>query len=294
MKRNDRLEDIVRKELDVRASDRTYDRLRDITLNTHGPSRTTASAATLSITRRTIMRNSITRLAAAAVVIAVISLGIFEFGGTGTKSGVVWAEVVQKVQTNPGVIYRTGRTSVGDPSDDWPNGYMVHYKSPLHSRTDWYRGGQIRRTVCFDVNAKTVLWLAYDHKVYAREPVKEETAQSVQSEQSTWMHPEDVISRFVSHDHRKLGAKTIDGVPCEGIETTDPAVYGANYHVKSVVGRLWVGVATGYPVRIEFEAAAGADGSLRQTGFADQFQWDVDFRPGDIEISIPPDFRPLD
>ena len=136
-----------------------------------------------------------------------------------------------------------------------------------------------------------MVWLAYDAKVYAREPMKEE---AVQSQQSEWMRPEDIINRFVSCEHEKLGTRTIDGVLCEGIGTTDPAVLGANYPVKTVIGRLWVNVTTGYPVLIEFEVAAGADGSIRQTAFVDQFQWDVVFSPGEREISIPPDFRPLD
>ena len=37
MRDNDRLEDTVRKDLDVRASDRTYDRMRDIVLKRTAP-----------------------------------------------------------------------------------------------------------------------------------------------------------------------------------------------------------------------------------------------------------------
>ena len=44
---------------------------------------------------RIIMKNPITKLAVAAAVIAVVGLAIFEFIGTGNKSGAVWAEVAQ-------------------------------------------------------------------------------------------------------------------------------------------------------------------------------------------------------
>ena len=291
MRNEDKFEDIVRKDLDVRASDGTYDRMRDIVLSAHGPARTTESAAILILKRRTAMKSSIVKLGVAAAIIAVMGLGIVEFIGPGSKSGLVWAEVAQRVEASQGVIYRTRDTGMGDPNSSWPEGHMMHYKSPAHARTDWYRGEQIRRTVNFDLSTKTMVWLAYDAKVYAREPMKEET---VQSQQSQWMRPEDIVGRFVSCTHKKLGTKTIEGVLCEGIETTDPAAFGANYPVKTVVGRLWVAVATGYPVLIEFEVAAGAEGNIHQTVFADQFQWDVPFGPSDREISIPLGFRPLD
>jgi hypothetical protein len=244
--------------------------------------------------RKTIMKSPIVKLAAAAVVIAVVVLGLFEFIDTENKSGVVWAEVARKVEASRGVIFRSRGTGMGDPNDDWPKSYVMHYKSPLHSRTDWYRGEQIRRTVHFDLSTKTVVWLAHDANVYAKEPMKEETVQSIQSDQSGWMHPEDVTTRIVSHEHMNVGTQTIDGVLCDGIETRDPAVFGANYPVKTFVGRLWVSVETGYPVLMEAEVAAGEDGSVRQTVFVDQFEWDVEFSPSDREISIPPGFRPLE
>jgi hypothetical protein len=239
--------------------------------------------------RRIIMKSSITKLAVASVIIVVVGLGIFAFIGTGSKSGLVWAEVAQKVQASRGVIYRTRKIGIGDPNDDWPKGHIMHYKSPLHSRTDWYREGQIRRTVNFDLSTKTVVWLAHDAKVYNKEPMKDETVQSVQSE---WLHPEDITSRILSFEHRKVGTRTIDGVLCEGLETNDPAVCGAP-PTKTFVGRLWVSVETWYPVLIEVEATDGEDGSVRMNGFVDQFQWDVEFSPDDRDISIPPDFRSL-
>lgn len=249
------------------------------------------SALTWPNIRRTIMKSPITKLAAAAVIITAVTLGLFEFIDTGSSTGVVWAEVAQKVEASRGVIYRTRGTGMGDPNDDWPKGHVMHYKSPLHLRTDWYRGEQIRRTVHFDLSTETQVWLAHDANVYAKEPMKKE---AVQSMQSGWMHPVDVTTRFVSHEHMNVGTQTIDGVLCDGIETRDPAVFGANYPVKTFVGRLWVSVETGYPVLMEAEVAAGEDGSVRQTVFVDQFEWDVEFSPSDREISIPPGFRPLE
>jgi hypothetical protein len=238
------------------------------------------------------MKNPITKLATAAAVIVIVGLGILAFIGTSSKSGLVWAEVAQKVEASRGVIYRTSKIGIGAPNDDWPNGPLMHYKSPLHSRTDWYREGQIRRTVNFDLSTKTQVWLAHDAKVYDKRIMKDETVESVQRDQSPWLYPEDIISRLLSFKHRKVGTKTIDGVLCEGLETNDPAVCGAP-PTKTFVGRLWVSVETGYPVLIEVEATDGQDGGIRMNGFIDQFEWDVEFSPDDRNISIPSDFRSL-
>ena len=52
------------------------------------------------------MRSPVIKLAIAAAIIAAVILGLFEFIGRGNTSGVVWAEVAQKVQASQGVIFR--------------------------------------------------------------------------------------------------------------------------------------------------------------------------------------------
>ena len=96
-------------------------------------------ALTQPDTRRIIMKSPVTKLAVVAVIIIAVTLGLFELIGTDSKSGVVWGEVVRKVQASRGVIYRTRKIGIGDPNDDWPKAHVMHHKSPLHSRTDWYQ-----------------------------------------------------------------------------------------------------------------------------------------------------------
>ena len=243
--------------------------------------------------RDVIMKNPIIKLAVAAVIIVVVVLGLFELIDTDSKSGTVWADVIQKVQASRGVIYRTRKIGIGDPNTDWPKGHIMYYKSPLHLRNDWYRDGQIHRIVNFDLSTKNQTWIAYDKKVYSKESMTEEKIQSIQNNQkSGWLRPEDITSKILEFEHREVGTKTIDGVLCEGLETNDPAVCGAP-PTKTFVGRLWVSVETRYPVLIEVETTDGEDGSIQMKGFVDQFQWDVEFGPDDRDIKIPPDFRSL-
>jgi len=278
MKRNDRLEAILRKDLDVRASAGTYDRLRDLTLSAHGPSRTTKSASMLIINRRTIMRNPIVRLGIAAAILAVVGLGIVEFLGTGGTSGVVWAEVAQKVEASPGVIFRTRDTGSRKPEDDWPNGYTIYWRSAAVSRMDKYRGGQIYRTIYLNYDAKTTIGVLHDAQKYNQEAMSDQMARADKG----WSNPQDLVNRALSVEHRALGQKTIDGVRCEGIEATGP---------DGSTGRIWVAVETGYPVLVELERIDA--GNVRHTGTMDQFRWNVDLSAEGIEPEIPAGYEPL-
>ena len=294
MKSAENIEKLIKNlDLDIDINAKTDQWILNELIEEHKKSKQIISALVEPNTRRIIMKNPITKLAVAVVIIVAVILGVFELIETESKSGLVWAEVVQNVQDSRGIIYRTRTTGMGDPNNDWPKAHIMHHKSPLHSRTDWYREGQIQRTVNFDLSTKTMTWLAHDKKVYNKEPMKEETVQSVQnSQKSGWLRPEDITSKILDFEHRKIGTRTIDGVLCEGLETNDPAVCGAP-PTKTFAGRLWVSVETRYPVLIEVEATDGEDGSVQMKGFVDQFQWDVEFGPGDRDISIPPDFRPL-
>ncbi len=278
------IEDVIKKTLNATAAtalhDRVLARLRQA--QRHHDARTPALPE--PVARRIIMRSTASKLAVAATVIVAAFIGIHQFSGT---SGVAWAEVAAKVQASPGVIFRVKETGSDDPNDDWPDGYTLIRRASMHSRTDWYRLGQVRRTIFFNLETKQVIWLAHDARVYYRETLSDERARSIQG--GGFTDPQEVVDRFVSGKHRKLGHKTIDGTLCEGIETIDEAVLGANFPVESFVGRLWVSVETGYPVLAECEFTTG-DGR-HHTTTADQFQWDVDLSAGNIEPEIPSDYR---
>jgi len=227
--------------------------------------------------RRIIMKNSIVKLGIAAAIIAVLGIGIVEFLGTGSTSGVVWAEVAKNVEASRGVIFRVRNTGTRDPNDDWPNGYTVFWRSAAVSRMDKYRGGQIYRTIYLDYIGKTTIGVLHDAKMYNKEAMSDEMARGDRG----WSNPQDMLKLALSLEHRELGQKTIDGVLCEGIEATGP---------DGGTGRLWAAVETGYPVLVELE---GTKGGVRTTGTMDQFRWNVDLSAEGVEPEIPAEYEPL-
>jgi hypothetical protein len=98
MNNRKKFEDTVKDDLDVRASIPTYDRLRDAVLNARGPARTTASAATLTFTRRMRMRISTAKI----VIATLIGAGIVTAAAVGVS--------IQKyrVEKRPGGGYLVG------------------------------------------------------------------------------------------------------------------------------------------------------------------------------------------
>ena len=244
--------------------------------------------------RRTIMKSHITKLAVAAVVIAAVVLGLLEFTGTDSGSGVVWAEVIKNMEASPGVIFRIKETGKGDPNEQWPNGYRVMQRNATLSRLDWYRGDQIHRTVYFDLSGKTKIWVAHDASVYHKETMSDESIEKVRGNEGGWTNPQALSNFCLTHarERKELGQKMIDGVLCEGMEGK-AASDDSNPPSKSFVGRLWVSVETGFPVRLELEVT-GEDGSIRETSTLDQFQWNADLSAEDVEPEIPADYEPLE
>jgi len=282
MKANYRFEDMVRKDLDVRAGDRTYNRMRRIVLDAHGQSKQTPSAARLTMARRLTMGKPMIRFAVAAAIIAVVVLGLVEFLGTGSKSGVVWAEVAKNVEASPSVIFRARGTGSRDPNDDWPHAYRIFWRSAAIDRADWYRNGQIHRTIYTNLDTKTLIGVLHDAKKYNKEALSDEQVQRARADKGRWTDPQGMLNLCLSREHHALGQETINGVLCEGIEATGP---------DGSTGRLWVGVETGYPVLVEIEGID--DGNVRHTGTMDQFRWNVDLSAEGVEPEIPTDYEPL-
>jgi len=230
------------------------------------------------------MKSPITKLAVAAAVITVVALGLFEFIGTGSTSGVVWAEVAQKVQASRGVIFRS--KDVAPDSRDGGTDHKMNYLSSTQSRYDSHKGDQITKTIYNDYNTKTVILIDHGHKSYIKRTVER------MEQNDLWRDPKSLVQRFLSHEHRELGRKTVEGVLCEGIETTDPAFAGADFPVDSLMAQVWVNVDTAYPVLLEFEitGTVGDNEKVHIKAVMDKFQWDAKLDESIFEPNIPADY----
>jgi len=242
---------------------------------------------------RTIMKSRIVKLAAAAVIIAVVVLGLFEFITTESKSGVLWADVVQKVQASRGLIFRCKESTASNEDD-----YSITYTSPRYCRKDFYKDGQITRTCYTDFTGSdiyTLIDVQHIRKFYLTTRYKKSKYQNFLEWHDDWTNPGFLVQKILSVKHTNLGQKTIEGVLCEGIETTDPACLGplpGQVNNLQVEFRLWVSVETGYPVLYESKISGEYEGQRDESGCVmDQFQWDMELDPSIFEPNIPPDYN---
>jgi len=233
--------------------------------------------------RSKIMKSSNTKIAAAALIIVAVLIVISRLGGSATS--VVWAEVEQKVQASRGVIFRS-KDIYPDWRDDAPD-YTMNYFSSTHARLDSYKGDQIIQTIYDDFNTKTVILVDHlpSHKSYVKMTFDE-------MEQVDFVtNPKSIVQRFLSCEHKEVGQKIVEGMLCEGIETTDPTFdkSGPDYPTDSVMARIWVSVKTGYPVELETKIVRD-NGKIQIGGVWDQFQWDVELDESMFVPEIPVDY----
>ena len=232
---------------------------------------------------RTIMKSPITKLAAAAAIVIAVLIVISQFGGSGTS--VVWAEVAQKVQASRGVIFRGIDTTMDSQNSE--SDYIMNYLSSTHSRLDFYKGDQVTKTIYDDFNTNTVILVDHlpNHKSYVKM-----TFENI--EQSSFLiNPKSMVQKFLSCEHREIGQKIVEGMLCEGIETTDPTFddSGHDYSTDSVIARIWVNVKTGYPAQLETKIVRN-NSEIHIGGIMDQFQWNVELDESMFEPEIPEDY----
>jgi hypothetical protein len=243
---------------------------------------------------RIIMKSPIVKLAAAAVIIALIVMGLFEFIGTEDTSGIVWAEVVRKLETSRGLIFRC--TDLSPSSED---DYSITYTSPTNCRKDFYKDGQITRTGYVDLtdsDTGTLTDVFHLLKLCMTTTYRKSENGLFLEWRDDWTNPGFLVEAILSSEHRKLGQKTIEGVLCDGIETTDPTCFGpVPGEVKNLQAefRLWVSAETGYPVMYEAKMSGEHESEVWETteSVMDQFQWDVELDPNIFEPNIPPGYE---
>jgi len=237
-----------------------------------------------------IMKSQSAKIAVAALIIVAVMLGLFEFFGGDGGSGVVWAEVARKVQASGSLVLRIRETGSLSPGK---SDYAIKYFSPLGSRTDVYKDGQVTKSTCFNAGTKTTTFIHHgDKRYFSYQPG--EGIEGVLEKDEDWTNPVYLVQQILSVEHTELGEKTVDGILCEGLETSDPAVVGNVVDMVDsldVYLELWVDVQTQYPVRFESRVVAEAEGEVLDSECVmDQFQWDAEIDPSRFELEIPDDY----
>lgn len=247
--------------------------------------KTKASVQTGQNTWRRIMKNRLTKYAAAAIFIVGIMLGIHFMGGSPDGAKVVWAEVYKNIESINSFVYRSTRNAISGPGKEGyeykTEGHTITYHSfEYGTRIDcYYQDGELYLSSYSLKSPKNFISIFYRQKTYSR--ISADWAGLGQGD------PRLLVKHIMSGEYTQLGSEIIDGMEAEGIELEGQKVSGEA--LDNAVTRLWVDVKTGLPVRIELEGTEhGSETKVKIV--QDEFQWNADLDVTVFEPDIPSDY----
>jgi hypothetical protein len=198
------------------------------------------------LVRRLVM-NRFTKFAAAAVIIIAVLLGLNFIDIPGDGSGVVWAEVAERVAKAESFMYRIKMTMTGVPElpEDQQREMVIRVMiSARHGMKMEKTVGTAEESVTYMLPVQKVMVLIMpESKNYMRFELDEEMFASM-TQQS--QDPREFFSHLMDSEYTELGRKTINGVETEGIEVRDPAFMAAIFGEATI--RVWTDVEGGWPV----------------------------------------------
>ena len=239
---------------------------------------------------RIIMRSPITKLAMAAVIIIAVLVGIYVITGkTPVVTCCAWAQIADKVAQIKTCIYNMHLRQSGGPLGQKVQEVesKIYISSDYGQRIETSLDGNVFQQVYVMADSNAEVLVMPSEKKYMRLVLTGDTQSKLKAQMQD---PRDTITKFMTGPFKDLGKDTINGVEVKGIEVNNPPAVRGVYN--NFIGRTWVDVATGYPVRIEIETeiGTGAD-TTKMLMVMDGFEWGTELDPGIFEPNIPSDYK---
>ena len=241
-------------------------------------------------TWRINMNSKITKLAAAAVIIVGVLIGI---GVIGNGTGIALAEVLDRIMDISSFAYRL-KVNVPDnfqgPAGKPRNIQMRMLVSEEYGmRMDVYddKSGQNRLAARSYVLLKEqkMVSLLVKQKKYLRYDLSDDMWKEMEKESR---NPRAIIEQFVNNPYTELGGDVIDGIEVIGYESRDVSITGEDF--GRTTARLWVDIKTKLPVQVEVQGFT-KDGEPAMDMVTHEFEWGVDIHPEDFNPVIPSDYE---
>ncbi|MCP4610249.1 MAG: hypothetical protein GY845_16185 [Planctomycetes bacterium] len=226
------------------------------------------------IIRIKIMKSPITKLAAAAVIVIAVLIGVDPFD----KTSVAWAEVAKKVENCRGFICKLRETrtmKVAGKEVEIRTRAEMYGSTEYGIRQDRYQDDKLTMTVYMSLKDNEIVTVLHQMKKYGREPLEEGFA-----DEFAKVSPQKAVSDLLSKDHKKLGSQVVNGREAEGIEVS----------YKNVTTRVWVAVDSQWPILYEVQKA----GEDKPYLVMENFQWEVELEANLFKPNIPVDYMLLE
>ncbi|MHC4580133.1 MAG: LamG-like jellyroll fold domain-containing protein [Planctomycetota bacterium] len=234
-----------------------------------------------------IMRSKLPKLAAAAMIVIAVLIGL----NLTSKEGVAWAQLVEHVEKIRTVAYQMKMKMKGIAG--MPEGQTV--ESTMDAKMVYDQGFAIDTiTRAEDESIETKTYVIFEEdaivsvipqkKKYIKMKLTGELLEKLKKENGD---PRTMLKQTMEYEYTELGRDTINGITVEGIEVTDPNMGAGMF--DTIVARLWCDVKTDLPVLMTMRGSAD-DGAVVLDITLDDFNWDVDIDPAELEPNIPDDY----
>jgi len=259
-----------------------------------GKSITIASAVTARNIWRIIMKSSITKLAAAAVIIIACLTGLFFLKSTG--SGIALADVLTRIEQVTGYMYQMRSTITSQQtSTDLISTVLISQENGIKITTKKVdpNNREIQHGEIYLLpKLNSVIFVVHEDKTYV--PLKYD-GMKLEYYKEEYNDPRIIIKQILSCDHTSLRQSVIDGITVEGFQTTDSAYEGGFMGQADFVGeyekvdvKLWVDVNTFLPVRLEEDIVTKKGTRMHEVSY--DFRWNVVVNADDFKPVIPEDY----
>ena len=208
-----------------------------------------------------IMRSRITKLAAAAVIIIAILIGVHYLGGSIDGASVAWAEVVEQI--NNYTKYKCRQRIVREKGPEYPTMQVYHLN--LSQRRQEVEDGSIHIIDMRGTDAVTV-------ELYP-DQMKATVTKLVGFGPRKDPHIIEMVKRFEQRSTERLGTKKQNGKILHGFR------HQPNKYNDFTV---WVDPETKLPVEIELKHT-----QTGQTIFLDEFEFDFELDPSAFSTDVP-------
>jgi len=252
---------------------------------------------------RTIMESRITRYSAAAVVTLAAALVLLSPFGPSKNSGIVWAEVVEKVKQMPTATHRE-KCIFWEMGTEEPllEADVIMYASDEYGWVEhvFNEEGTLLTRVYFLKETQQFIIVGPTEKKYGKLSLPEDWLNRM----TGMLTPRGMVDFFTSGHYTELGRDSFENVAVEGFEITEsthpnplpiPEPLRLVFPAKDMVAQLWIDIETSLPVGFELEF--NTDRGLL-TGFqklhcefkAYDIQWNAELPEGIFDPNIPEDY----
>ncbi|MBA7626311.1 hypothetical protein ES703_33757 [subsurface metagenome] len=240
---------------------------------------------------RIVMKNPITKMSVAAVVIVGCFLGHLLLQGT--DSGIALGDVLDQMNRIKAYMYQINSTTTdlqtGQLKRETQGTCLISedYGIKYSTETVDPNGSNIPLRENYTLlHEKTAITVFHDKKQYLQVEFNEDIFDEKKKGASD---PRYMVQQLMDCNHISLGQSTLEGIKVECFQTTDP-----KYHwgmLGSLDVKLWVDVQTKLPVRLEI--ASQYEDKYQSHIVIEDFQWDLVVDATEFEPNIPQDYTSM-